>query len=254
MQRLAGRTALVTGASRGIGRGIARRLARDGALVAVHYASGEAGAKETVAQINEEGGQAFTVGGDVSEAGRIAELFTALEEELRQHTGSATLHILVNNAAYGGRPTLPEDVTPELLDRYLTVNARAPFLIAQRALELMPSGGRIVNISSGITRSAQPDMIAYALSKSAVDQLTLHLARHVAGRGITVNSVAPGRTDNGSPVFSQPAVVERMAGLSAFNRVGQVEDIADVVAFIASDDARWITGSVIDATGGSLLG
>lgn len=254
MGGLTGRTALVTGASRGIGRGIARRLARDGALVAVHYASGEAEAKETVALIHEEGGRAFTVGGDVSKTDQISALFTELERELTQQTGSSALHILVNNAAYGGRPTVPEDVTPELLDQYLTVNARAPFLIAQRALGLMPWGGRIVNISSGITRSAQPDMIAYAMSKSVVDQLTLHLARHVAGRGITVNSVAPGRTDNGSPLFSRPGAVARMAELSAFKRVGQVEDIADVVAFVASDDARWITGSVVDATGGSLLG
>ncbi|MEV0529991.1 SDR family oxidoreductase [Streptomyces sp. NPDC050439] len=254
MGRLTGKTALVTGASRGIGRGIARRLAREGALVAVHYASGEAEAKETVALIDEEGGRAFTVRGDVSEAEEIAGLFATLEQELKGRTGSTGLDILVNNAAFGGRPTLPEDVTTRLLDQYLTVNARAPFLIAQRALKLMPSGGRIVNISSGITRSAQPDMIAYAMSKSVVDQLTLHLARHVAGRGITVNSVAPGRTDNGSPLFSNPAAVAHMAELSAFKRVGQVEDIADVVAFVVSDEARWITGSVIDATGGSLLG
>ncbi|WP_089107648.1 SDR family NAD(P)-dependent oxidoreductase [Streptomyces hyaluromycini] len=254
MGGLTGRTALVTGASRGIGRGIARRLARDGALVAVHYASGESEAKETAALIGEEGGRAFTVRADLAETDQTAELFRVMEREFTERTGSSALDILVNNAAYGGRPALPEDVTVELMDQYLAVNARAPLLVAQRALKLMRSGGRIVNISSGITRSAQPDMIAYAMSKGVLEQLTLHLARHVADRGITVNSVAPGRTDNGSPLFSNPAAVARMAELSAFKRVGQVEDIADVVAFVASDDARWITGSFIDATGGTLLG
>ncbi|WHM36494.1 SDR family oxidoreductase [Streptomyces sp. BPTC-684] len=254
MGRLTDKTALVTGASRGIGRGIARRLARDGALVAVHYSTGETEAKETAALIGEEGGQAFTVRADISEPDQVAELFGALERELTERTGSTALDILVNNAAFSGHTALPGDVTAELLDQYYAVNARAPFLIAQRALQLIPQGGRIVNISSGITRSAQPDMIAYAMSKGVIEQLTLHLARHVADRGITVNSVAPGLTDNGKPMFSNPAVVARLAELSAFKRVGQVEDIADVVAFVVSDDARWITGSYIDASGGTLLG
>jgi 3-oxoacyl-[acyl-carrier protein] reductase len=254
MGRLSGKTALVTGASRGIGRGIARRLAGEGALVAVHYATGEAEAKETATLIGEEGGRAFTLRADLADPGQVAELFEALEGELTQRTGSASLDVLVNNAAFGGRPTMPEDVTLELLDRYLAVNAKAPFLVAQRALRVIPGGGRIINISSGITRSAQPDMVAYSMSKGALEQLTLHLARHVADRGITVNTVAPGRTDNGSPLFSHPAAVARMAELSAFKRVGRPEDIADVVAFVASDEARWITGAFIDVTGGTLLG
>ncbi|WP_234386649.1 SDR family NAD(P)-dependent oxidoreductase [Streptomyces sp. ERV7] len=245
---------MVTGASRGIGRGIARRLARDGALVAVHYATGETEAKETAELIGAEGGQAFTVCADLADPEQVTELFAALERELRERTGSAALDILVNNAAYDGRPTLPEAVTVAELDKYLAVNARAPFLVAQQALAVLAEGGRIVNISSGITRSAQPDMIAYAMSKGVIEQLTLHLARHVADRGITVNSVAPGLTDNGKPQFSNPAVVARLAELSAFKRVGRVEDIADVVAFVASDEARWITGSYIDASGGTLLG
>ncbi|WP_331748495.1 SDR family oxidoreductase [Streptomyces sp. NBC_00648] len=254
MGRLTDKTALVTGASRGIGRGIARRLAGDGALVAVHYSTGETEAKETVELISAEGGRAFTVRADLGEPDEVTELFEVLQRELRERTGSAALDILVNNAAYGGQTALPEDVTVAELDKYLAVNARAPFLVAQQALPLLSEGGRIVNISSGITRSAQPDMIAYAMSKGVIEQLTLHLARHVAERGITVNSVAPGLTDNGKPMFSIPAVVERLAELSAFKRVGQVQDIADVVAFVASDEARWITGSYIDASGGTLLG
>ncbi|MGF1430167.1 SDR family oxidoreductase [Kitasatospora sp. LaBMicrA B282] len=249
-----GKTALVTGASRGIGRGIARRLAEDGALVAVHYATGRDAALEVVEEIETDGGQAFAVGAELGEVAAVEELFDQLVEQLRERSHSASLDILVNNAAVGGPPVLTEDVTPELFDRYYAVNARAPFFVAQRALALIPDGGRIVNISSGITRSSQPDQIAYAISKSAIEQLTLHLALHVAPRNITVNTVAPGRTDNQSPVFRNPEAVRRMAEMSAFKRVGQPEDIADVVAFLASDASRWVTGSFIDATGGTLLG
>jgi NAD(P)-dependent dehydrogenase (short-subunit alcohol dehydrogenase family) len=249
-----GKTALVTGASRGIGRGIARRLAGDGALVAVHYASAQDAAQEVVAEIERDGGQAFAIGAELGEVAAVQELFARLEKQLQERTSSTSLDVLVNNAAVGGPPTLPEDVTPELFERYYAVNARAPFFVAQRALALIPDGGRIVNISSGITRSAQPDQIAYAISKGAVDQLTLHLALHVAPRNITVNTVAPGRTDNQGPLFRNPEAVRQMAQLSAFKRVGRVEDIADVVAFLASEESRWITGAFIDATGGTLLG
>jgi NAD(P)-dependent dehydrogenase (short-subunit alcohol dehydrogenase family) len=252
--RLPGRTALVTGSARGIGRGIARRLARDGALVAVHYATNRAAAADTVALIERDGGRAFAVGAELGAPGAVDELFDAVERGLKDHTGAATLSVLVNNAARSGPGTAPEDVTAELLDEYYRVNATAPFLLVQRALPLLPEGGRIVNISSGLTRSAHPDQVAYAMSKGALEQVTLHLARHLAGRGITVNTVAPGRTDNGGPAFADPAAVAAMAGISAFNRVGEAADIADVVAFLASPDARWITGAFIDATGGSLLG
>ncbi|MFE9258765.1 SDR family oxidoreductase [Streptomyces sp. NPDC006879] len=251
--RLHGKVALVTGASRGIGRGIARRLGRDGALVAVHYATSAEGAHETVALIEKDGGRAFPVGAELSAHGAAERLFAELEAVLRERTGEGSLDILVNNAAVPGPYGDPQDVTEADFDACYEVNARAPFFLAQRALGVLREGGRIINISSGITRSAQPDKIAYAISKAAVDQLTLHLAKHLGPRGITVNSVAPGRVDNGGPMFSNPAAVERMAQMSVFGRVGQPADIADVVAFLASDDARWITGSFIDATGGTLL-
>lgn len=134
------------------------------------------------------------------------------------------------------------------------MNAKAPYLIVQRALTQIPEGGRIINISSGLTRVSNPDQVAYAMTKGAIEQLTLHLARHLAPRGITINSVAPGITDNGSAVFGIPEAVEQMAQLSAFKRVGSAGDVADVVTFLATDEARWITGAFIDATGGTLLG
>ncbi|MFD8571764.1 SDR family oxidoreductase [Streptomyces sp. NPDC059639] len=251
--RLEGKTALVTGSSRGIGRATAVRLARDGALVAVHCSSRQDAAEETVATIEKEGGRAFAVRAELGVPGDVDELFGGLEDALTERTGSTRLDILVNNAGVMGG-VAPEQTTPDDFDRIIAVNAKAPFFLIQRALENLPNGGRIINISSGLTRCANPSEIAYAMSKGAVEQLALHFARLLGPRRITINSVAPGITRNGSPVFDMPQAVEEMAGLSAFHRVGEPEDIADVVAFLASDEARWVTGSFVDATGGTLLG
>ncbi|MEU7075688.1 SDR family oxidoreductase [Streptomyces narbonensis] len=253
MGRLTGKTALVTGSSRGMGRAAAVRLAADGALVAVHYTSRKDAADEVVASIEKDGGRAFTVRAELGVPGDVHELFLGLESGLRERTGGTDLDILVNNAGVMGG-VKPEDTTPEKFDELFAVNAKAPFFLIQRALKNMPDGGRIINITSGLTRFANPDEIAYAMTKGAVDQLALHFAKHLGSRNITVNSVAPGITRNDNPVFGIPEVVEQMAKMSTFNRVGEPEDVADVVAFLASDEARWITGSFVDATGGTLLG
>ncbi|MGW1838780.1 SDR family oxidoreductase [Streptomyces sp. NPDC002067] len=255
MDRLTGKTALVTGSSRGIGRAIAIRLAREGALVVVHYASNDGAARETVTHIEKEGGRAFAVRAELGAPGDVHELFVGLERGLKERTGETALDILVNNAAVTtSQGTAPEDVTAEQLQRYFAVNAIAPFLIAQRASQNMPDGGRIINISSALTRFAEPEQAAYSMTKGAVEQISLHLAKHLAPRGITVNSVAPGITNNGGPAFDLPEVVEQMAQTSAFKRVGEAGDVADVVTFLATDEARWITGSFVDASGGTLLG
>jgi bifunctional oxygenase/reductase len=253
--RLAEKTALVTGASRGIGRAVAQRLAAEGALVAVHYGSREPAARETVTLIDQEGGRAFPVRAELGVPGGVEGLFDGLESGLRKRTGEAVLDIVVNNAAATTPVGLAlEDVTPGLLSRLFAVNATAPFLIVQRALPLLSDGGRVINVSSGVTRAASPDQVAYAMSKGALDQIALHFARPLAARGITVNTVAPGLTHNGGPLFEDAATVERLAQLSAFKRVGEAVDIADVVTFLATHEARWITGAYIDATGGTLLG
>ncbi|MEV0604417.1 SDR family oxidoreductase [Streptomyces sp. NPDC050315] len=253
MGRLNGKTALVTGSSRGMGRATAVRLAREGALVAVHYTSNKEAAAETVAAIETEGGRAFTVRAELGVPGDVHELFLALEAGLKERTGSTDLDILVNNAGEMGGVSV-EDTTPEKFDRLVAVNAKAPFFLIKRALKNMPDGGRIINISSGLTHFANPEEIAYAMTKGAVEQLALHFAKLLGPRNITVNSVAPGITRNGNPVFDIPEAVEQMAQLSAFNRVGEPEDVADVVTFLATDDARWVTGAFLDASGGTLLG
>ncbi|ANN15834.1 monooxygenase [Amycolatopsis orientalis] len=253
MDRLAGKTALVTGASRGIGRAIAIRIADEGALVAVHYAANTQMAEDVVATIEKNGGRAFAVQAELGAPGDAHELFLRLEAGLKERTGSVELDVLVNNAGVmGGVPA--DETTAEQFDRLIAVNAKAPFFLIQRALSNLTSGARVINISSGLTRFANPDEVAYAMSKGAVEQLALHLAKPLAERGITINSVAPGITRNGNPVFDIPEAVEQMARLSPFGRVGEPQDVADIVAFLASDESRWMTGAFVDASGGTLLG
>jgi len=252
MSKLTGKTALVTGASRGIGRAIAERLAADGALVAVHYGHNEAAAKSTVAAIEHAGGHAFIVGADLGVAGGIDPLFAGLEAGL----AGSPLDILVNNVGGALGTGSIEKTTPGEFDRLIALNMRTPFFIIQRALPLFRDGGRIVNISSADARIAITGELAYSMAKGAINVLSRTLAHAVGGRGITVNAVAPGITDTepNAWIHTSPEMEARTASASALNRIGQPSDIADIVAFLASDDARWITGDLIDATGGTFLG
>lgn len=256
MGDLTGKTALVTGGSRGIGRAIAGRLAADGALVAVHYGRNETAAKETVAAIERAGGRAFPVGALLGVDGDVDALFAALEGGLREHAGAAHLDIVVNNAAYGAMGSM-EQVTPEGFDRLFALNVRAPFFVIKRALPLLRDGGRIINISSAVTRMAISIEVAYAMSKGAVEVMSKTMANELGARGITVNAVAPGmtRTDMSEPGFAaHPETEPMIAGMMALGRIGEPDDIAGAVAFLASGDGRWVTGHVLDASGGTWLG
>jgi 3-oxoacyl-[acyl-carrier protein] reductase len=252
MSKLTGRTALITGGSRGIGRAIAQRLAADGARVAVHYGRNETAAKETVASIQRDGGHAFAIGAELGVASDVDALFAGLEEEL----DGEPLDILVNNAGGPMETGSIEATTPEQFDRLFALNVRAPFFIIQRALPRMRAGGRIINISSAAPRIATPRELAYSMAKGAINVLGRTLAQAVGERGITVNTVAPGATDTGPNAWMHvsPEMEALTASASTLGRIGQPADIADVVAFLASDDARWVTGDLIDATGGTFLG
>ncbi|WP_327068375.1 SDR family oxidoreductase [Kitasatospora sp. NBC_01250] len=254
MSRLSGKTALVTGGSRGIGKGIALRLAAEGALVAVHYGTNEGAAKETVAGIEEAGGQAFALGAELGVPGDAAALWAAFDEGLAAHSGGSGLDILVNNAGVGLYGVVGE-VAEADFDRVFAVNAKAPYFIVQQGLERLRDGGRVINISSGVTRIAYPITSAYSMTKGAINTLTLTLAQQLGPRGITVNAVAPGLVNTDlTAELREPAAQAQAAAFSVFNRVGEPADIGDAVAFLASDDARWVTGQVLDGTGGSHLG
>lgn len=245
---MTGKTALVTGASRGIGRAIALRLAADGVFVAVHYASNSAAALATVAAIEEAGGQAFPVQADLGQADGVDRLLAGLTEGL----AGRPLDILVNNAAVTGDDGI--DVAEDEFDRLFRVNVRAPFFLIQRARHLLRDGGRIINISSGVTWFAVPE-VAYAMTKGALNVLGRSLANTLGDRGITVNTISPGITRSDMNAWlDEPAAREGVAGIVALGRVGEPEDIADAVAFFASPDSRWITGQVVDVNGGLYLG
>ncbi|MBQ0912434.1 MULTISPECIES: SDR family oxidoreductase [Streptomyces] len=244
-----GRTALVTGASRGIGRGIAERLGRDGARVAVHYGSDGAAARETVAAIEAAGGSAFAIRADLRDPGAARTLW----EEFDRHADG--LDVLVNNAGIGSTRPI-EEISEEEYDAVFAVNVRAPFFILKHGMRRLRDGGRVVNISSGLARTAaMPDNMAYAMTKGALDVFSRDLSKILGARSITVNSVAPGiiDTDNTAELLHGSADGwKRAAALSALGGVGAPAEVADVVAFLASHDGRWVTGSWVDVTGGSL--
>jgi bifunctional oxygenase/reductase len=219
----------------------------------MHYNANREAAEKTVAAIAEAGGRAFPVQAELGVAGDVETLFGALEAGLTEHAGGTGLDILVNNAgAMGG--VSPEEITPEQFDRLMAVNAKAPLFLLQRAIPLLREGGRVVNVSSALTRMAFPQEVAYAMTKAALEMISLHFARHLAPRGITVNTVGLGITDNGSEMLQLPEVREAMGKTTVFGRIGEPADVADVVAFLASAQSRWVTGAWLDVSGGTLLG
>lgn len=256
MASVDGKLALVTGASRGYGRAIAERLACDGALVAVHFAVNDAAAAATIAAIRAIGGKAFPVKAPLDGSlASVGALFARLDAELAALDHRTGLDILVNNAAISPRGTI-EDTPEVVFDEVFAVDAKAPFFILQAALSRMPDGGRIINISSQTSLIGFPGVAAYSMAKAALDRLTVVAAKHLAPRNITVNAVLPGIADtdmNASWLRGRPEALASAAQFSAFKRIADVTDIADIVGFLASGEARWITGQLIDGGGGSAL-
>lgn len=252
-KKLAGKTALVTGASRGIGRATAERLARDGALVAVHFGRNDAAAKEVVAAIEAAGGHAFAVGGDLG-ATDFAGLLDEVDAGFAGLGVPTGLDILVNNAGISVVKGV-DTMTPEEFDLLFAINVRGPFFLVQAALDRLREGGRVINVSSVLTRVAIPDALAYTMTKGATESFTRVLAHQLGPRGITVNAVSPGftLTDMNAALIDNPDGQAEASANVALGRLGRPADVADVVAFLVSDDARWVTGQTIDASGGTAL-
>lgn len=254
MNKLKGKVALVTGASRGIGRSIALHLAQAGALVVVHYSKRKEEAENVVDKIKQDGGAAFAISADLSTFKGINNLYLMMDQSLQKHIGNTTFDILVNNAGIGQILTL-EESTEESFDEVMNINVKAPFFIIQKALPRLKDGGRIINISSFVTRVASPSVFAYSISKGAINTLTHTLAQQLGACVITVNAILPGiiNTEMKAETLGNKDGQKYAAGLSTFNRWGEPNDIADIVGFLSSSDSRWITGELIDASGGSCL-
>jgi 3-oxoacyl-[acyl-carrier protein] reductase len=243
---LEGKAALVTGGSRGIGRAIVKRLAADGASVVFSYLSRHDAARSLVAEVTGDGGQAYAVQAD---QGSLADL-RRLTAEVQQRCGG--LDIVVINAA-SGVGQLIEEVTEESYDAYMAVHAKGPFFLLQYAGRTLRDGGRIISISSLNTRLHPPGGALYTAAKGALEHATTVAAIEFGGRGITANIVSPGATETELLRAANPGeTFEDEVAQTALKRLGQPEDIARVVAFLAGPDSGWISGQKLAADGGMM--
>ena len=248
MTTLSGKTALVTGASRGIGRASALALAKAGAQVLVHYVSGAKEAEAVVAEIRQAGGRADAIAADLAAPDGPHKL----ARQVRTIVGDR-LDILVANAGISRAATI-EDTTVEDFDSLFAVNVRAPFFLVQQLLPILHEGSSIVLLSSLAARAAVGTLSAYAATKGSVDTLVKHFAYALGGRGIRVNAVAPGVVQTDMSNFTKTdAGREYALGMQALKRLAEPDDISGAIVFLASDDARWITGDTIHVDGGSKL-
>ncbi|MET3597344.1 3-oxoacyl-[acyl-carrier protein] reductase [Mesorhizobium shonense] len=247
MSRLAEKVAIVTGASKGIGAAIARGLAAAGAAVVVNYATSKEGADRIVAEIKEGGGRAIAIQGDVSLGDDVRRLFEAAKSSF------GTIDILVNNAGVFEFKPL-EAVTEAEFHRQFDTNVLGTILTIQEAAKHFgPAGGSVINISSIASQNPQPNSLIYAATKSAVDSITLSMSRELGVRNIRVNAIAPGGVDTEG--LKRVGVVgsefeKEIIAKTPLGRFGQPEDVARIAVFLASDDASWLTGERIAASGG----
>ncbi len=244
-KKLAGKVAIVTGASKGIGAAIAKQLAADGAAVVVNYSSSRAGADRTVAEIGSQGGKAVALQGDVAKKADIDRLFAGTKQAFGR------LDILVNNAGIYEGQALGQ-ITEEIFHRHFNLNVLGLVLATQEALNHFgPEGGSIVNVSSVVSTLSPPGIAVYNATKSAVDGLTRTFAKELGSRKIRVNSVNPGPVETeGTHAAGLVEQFKAFAAQTPLGRVGQPQDIAPAVAFLASSDAAWITGETLYVAGG----
>ena len=245
MGTLTKKVAIVTGSSDGIGRAIAERLAQDGATVVVNYGKSADKAKQVVAGIEAKGGKALAVQADMSNIGDVGRLVKDTVKTFGR------LDILVNNAGMFMFKNLAE-TTEEEFDRMFALNTKGPYFALQEAAKVIQEGGRIVNISTDGTHIGFAGATAYLGSKGALEQFTKGLAHELAPKGITVNTVSPGYTET-AMLPTDPAFRQIGEQASPLKRLGTPEDIADVVAFVVSEDARWLTGQNIHTGGGVVM-
>lgn len=244
MNKLANKTAIVTGASRGLGKEIALLLAAHGANVVINYANNTEEAEKVANNINITGGRAIAIRADISDATAVTHLFDQTIEQFGK------VDIVVNNAGIM-ITKLVKDTTEEDFDQQFRINVKSVFLSMKEAALKMADNGRIINISSSVTRLMMPGYASYAATKAAVEQMSRVFAKEIGAKGITVNSVSPGPLN--TELFLKdktPELVQRIAGLSAFNRIGETEDIAPVILFLSGDESHWITGQNIGCNGG----
>ena len=244
MSTLKEKVILVTGSSRGIGAAIAQKLASAGAKVIVNYAGGKDAADEVVSEIIKLGGDAIALQADVSKSDDVKKLFDAAIG----HYGK--IDVLVNNAGIM-ITKLIKDTTDDEFTRQFDINVRGTFNTMREAAIRLADNGSIINFSTSVNRIMLPGYGTYVATKAAVEQLTRVFSKEVGARGINVNSVSPGPTNtelftNGKP----QEVIDRLASLSAFNRIGEPDDIAQIVVFLASDEANWISAQNIGVNGG----
>lgn len=248
MTDLSNRTALVTGASRGIGRAAAARLAKDGAHVIVHYSASADQADTLVAEIRAAGGKADAIGADLTTLDGPAKLAEGVKA-----LGITKLDVLIANAGTATFGTLETQEIDDF-DRQFALNVRAPFFLLQALNPILSDGASVIFTSSVVARIGFAGAAAYAATKGAVDSLVKSFALELGPRNIRVNAVAPGAIETDLASFLQdPQMRQNVLSVQALQRIGQVEDTAGVYAFLASDDARWVTGRVIEASGGAYL-
>lgn len=239
-----GKTALVTGASRGIGAEIATRLAADGYAVVINYAASAAPAEELARQIEAEGGKALAIAADVADAPAVAAMF----EAAIRHFGG--IDVLVNNAGVMELAPIAE-MDDAAFERMVSINLKGTFNTMRVAAKHLRAGGRIINTSSSVTKLRQPTYGVYAATKAAVEALTAVMSKELRGRQITVNAVAPGPTATELFFKGKPdQLVETIARMSPLERLGEPQDIAAAVAMLAGADGGWINGQTIFVNGG----